>query len=103
MSELSNTNSGYNEWLNKLEKLSDTEIAYELHDRIMNHSNLDDESKEIFDLSFQYCMKLIKNEKPLETNLLKIYLEDVHHKNVSRIDTVVLFTLLNVCGINFKS
>jgi len=102
MSELSNNDNGYNEWLDKLEKLTDTEVAYELHDRIMNHGNLDKESKEIFDLSFNYCMKLIEQHKPLESNLLKIYLEDVHHKNVSRIDTLVLFALLGTCGINFN-
>jgi len=100
--ELSNTDNGFNAWADKLETMTDEEICYEIHDRIMNNSDIDKESLELFDLSFHYCMKLISQNKPLESNLLKIYLQDVHHKDVNQINIFILFALLGTCGITFK-
>lgn len=96
------SDNGYEEWLKKLESMSDIEICYEMHNRVMEKSDIDEESKELFDLAFNYCMKLIIQKKPLESNLLKIYLQDIHHKDINQINMVLLVTLLSLCGINFS-
>lgn len=57
--------------------MSDVEVSYEIYNRIMNHSDIDKESLKLFEIAYEYCLKLIKQHKPLEHNLLKIYLRDV--------------------------
>ncbi len=94
-------NPEFEQWANKLEHMSDYEVSQELYNRIMQHSNIDKESLELFSLAYNYCIKLIANGKNLEPNLLKIYLQDIKGKNIDQIKLTNLFLLLGICGINF--
>lgn len=99
----SSGNPEYEQWANKLEHLSDKEVSYEIYQRIMNHSDLDQESLKLFSLAYEYCMKLINQGKNLEPNLLRIYLQDIKGQDISQINLINLFTLLGLCGINFTN
>lgn len=92
---------GFEKWANKLETMSDGEISYEIYQRILTNGNLDNESRELFSIAYDYCIKLIHQGKNLEPNLLKIYLQDIKGKDISQINIINIFALLGICGINF--
>lgn len=92
----------YNKWLNSLSKLDDKEVSHEIYNRIVNHSDIDKESIELFKIAYDYAIKLINQGKNLEINLLKIYLQDVKGKDINQINMMNLIALLGICGINFK-
>lgn len=96
-------NPEYNIWAENLSHMSDKEISYEIYKRIMDHSDIDEESRKLFSLAYEYCMKLINQGKNLEPNLLKIYLQDIKGQDINQINIINLFTLLSICGINFES
>ena len=96
-------NPEFEQWANKLERMSDREISYEIYQRIMNSKEIDKESLKLFSLAYEYCMKLINSGKNLEPNLLKIYLQDINGQNISQINMINLFALLAICGINFST
>lgn len=98
----STSNIEFENWANRLEKMSDREVSYEIYQRILNHGDLDAESKELFSIAYEYCMKLLNLGKNLEPNLLKIYLQDIKGKDISQINIINVFALLGICGINFK-
>ena len=103
--DINNESSGnpeFEQWADKLEKMSDYEVSREIYNRIMNHSDIDKESLELFSLAYEYCLKLISQGKNLEPNLLKIYLQDIKGKNINQIKLTNLFILLGICGINFE-
>ena len=101
-SESTGDRTEYNAWLNKLEKMDDMSISRVLYNRIVYHSDIDTESIELFKIAYDYSIKLINQGKPLEVNLLKIYLQDVKGKDINQINMVNLITLLGICGIDFK-
>lgn len=92
----------YNKWLNSLSKLDDKGVSREIYNRIVNHSDIDKESIELFKIAYDYAIKLINQGKNLEINLLKIYLQDVKGKDINQINMMNLIALLGICGINFK-
>lgn len=103
--DINNESSGnpeFEQWADKLEKMSDYEVSREIYDRLINHSDIDNESRELFKLAYEYCIKLISQGKNLEPNLLKIYLQDIKGKNINQIKLTNLFILLGICGINFE-
>ena len=52
---------------------------------------------------FDYVFKLYKTNKPLEINLLKIYLEQVKdYKNIKMDVFITTMILLSFCGFNLK-
>lgn len=102
MNNESTGNPEFEQWANRLEKMSDREASYEIYQRIMNHSDIDKESLELLSIAYEYCIKLIDQGKPLEINLLKIYLRDIKGKDISEIKVLNLFAMLSLCGINFE-
>ena len=92
----------FNAWADKLEKMSDMEVSREVFNRIMFKSDIDDKSKELLSLSYEYCVKLINQNKPLEPNLLKIYLQDIKGYDINQVNLTGLILLLGCCGINFN-
>lgn len=101
-SESTGDNSEYNAWLNNLSKMDDMSVSRELYNRIVYHSNIDKESIELFKLAYEYAVKLINQGKPLEPNLLRIYLRDIKGKDVNQINMINLIALLGICGIEFQ-
>ena len=95
-------NPEFEQRANKLEHMSDKEVSYEIYQRIMNNSDIDKESLELFSDTYNYCMKLINQGKVIEPNLLKIYLQDIKGKDIKKINLINLFALLGICGINFN-
>ena len=95
-------NQEFEEWANRLEHMTDKEVSYEIYQRIMASKELGEESRKLFSMAYEYCMKLINQGKPLEPNLLKIYLKDIKGQDISQINLINLFTLLAICGINFS-
>lgn len=96
-------NPEYEKWADKLSNMSDREASYEIYQQILKNGNLDKESAELLTLSYNYCLKLIDQGKPLEPNLLKIYLKDIKGKDIAQINVINLFALLALCGINFSN
>lgn len=101
-SESTGDNSEYNAWLDRLSKMDDMSVSRELYDRVVNHSDIDKESIELFKIAYDYAIKLINQGKPLEVNLLKIYLQDIKGKDINQINMINLVALLGICGIEFK-
>lgn len=99
----SSGNPEFEQWANKLEHMSDSEVSYEIYQRIMNHSDIDKNSLRLFSEAYEYCIKLINQGKNLEPNLLKIYLQDIKGEDISEINIVNLFILLSMCGIEFST
>ena len=96
-------NLEFEQWANKLEHMSDQDVSYEIYQRILNHSDIDKESLRLFSEAYEYCIKLIKQGKNLEPNLLKIYLQDIKGENINEVNIVNLFILLSMCGIEFTT
>jgi len=49
-------------------------------------------------------MQVYKDGKPLEMNLLKIYLESVKgYKNIKMTEALNIMLLLSYCGFDFKN
>lgn len=103
-SETTNTDDhGFNDWADGLEKMSDLDISDEIHKRILEKGNLSNEDKQLFDSAYNYCKKLIKQNKQLEPNLLRIYLEEICGYKLSHINFTNLIVLLAMSGIMFDS
>lgn len=98
----STNNQEYLQWANKLEHMTDLEVSRAIFDRIMNHSDINKQQLELFSIAYEYCLKLIMQNKILEPNLLKIYLQDIKGKDISELNMVNVITLLGLCGINFN-
>lgn len=98
----SSGNPEYEKWINKLNNMSDMEVSYEIYQKLLNSKEIDDESRKLFSMAYEYCIKLINQEKNLEPNLLKIYLKDIKGQDISQINLVNLFTMLALCGIKFS-
>ena len=103
MNNESTGNPEFEQWANKLERMSDKEVSYEIYQRIMNHSDIDKDSLRLFSEAYEYCIKLINQGKNLEPNLLKIYLQDIKGENINEVNIVNLFILLSMCGIEFST
>lgn len=101
-SDESTGNLEFEQWANRLEHMSDKEISNEIYQRIIQSSEIDEESRKLFSMAYEYCMKLINQGKDLEPNLLKIYLQDIKGQDISQINLINLFTMLAMCGINFS-
>lgn len=93
----------YKQWLNSLDKLDDLAVSREIYNRVREKGNLDKDTKKLFETAYEYCVKLINQNKPLESNLLKIYLEDINGIQISQINLINLILLLSACGINFST
>lgn len=92
----------FNQWADELEHMSDLEVSRSIYDRIINYSDLSNDDKRLLADSYEYAMKLINNNKPLEANLLKIYLHDVKGYDIYKINIVNVVVLLALCGIIFE-
>ncbi len=101
-SDESTGNLEFEQWANRLEHMSDKEISNEIYQRIIQSNEIDEESRKLFSMAYEYCMKLINQGKDLEPNLLKIYLQDIKGQDISQINLINLFTMLAMCGINFS-
>lgn len=93
-------NQSFEEWSKSLESMDFDHYSVEIRNKILD-SNMDDQSKQIFSDCFDYMTKLYKSNKPLDVNLLKIYLEQVKgYKNVTMKTFINIMILLNYCGFD---
>ena len=93
----------FEEWQQRLYKMDFDTFVFEMKDKVLN-SNMDKESKQQFSDCFDYVYKLYKNNKPLEPNLLKIYLEQIKgYKNISVEGFIRILVLLDFCGFHIRS
>lgn len=102
--ELSGSNKDrqeFEKWADALSHMDDLSVSRELFNRIMNHSDLNDDDKALLSDAYQYCQKLLKYGKPLEPDLLRIYLQDLKGYEISQINMVNLIIMLGCCGIVF--
>ena len=92
----------FENWKKELQNLTFEEYAVLMKDKILQ-DNTDTLSKTYFQDCFDYVLKLYKSNKPLELNLLKIYLEEIkNYKNIKMEDFIRTIILLGFCGFNFK-
>ena len=95
----------FEEWIKLAQELSgDFEKYAEMMKQTILKGNLDNQSKEQFEICFDYVMSLYKEGKPLDFHLLKIYLEDVKgYKNVKMTEILNILLLLSYCGFSFEN
>ena len=92
----------FKEWAMAYMKSQDTCVQRNLiKERILQSDELTSEDKKIFTDVFEYCEKLVSQHKPLETNLLKIYLEDIKGYDIDKINVVRILILVTLCGFKF--
>lgn len=91
----------FNKWADELSKMSDAEVSREIFKRIMLSDDLSKAEKDIFKDAYEYCWKLIDQHKPLQLDLMKIYLEQLKGYELNKVNFVNLFMMLGMCGINF--
>lgn len=96
------TDKEFNRWADSLEKMSDIEVSHAIYDRILTNSDLSSEDKKLLKDSYEYASKLISQNKPLEANLLKIYLSEVKGYDIYKVNIVNVIVLLAFCGIIFE-
>ena len=95
-------NNEFEKWKNDLQNLTFEEYAIYMKNKILQ-DNIDELSKNYFQDCFDYVLKLYKSNKPLELNLLKIYLEQIkNYKNIKMDDFIRTIILLGFCGFNFQ-
>ena len=88
---------------NNLQKLNFEDYANEMKEKILSDKTINDLSQQYFKDCFEYVMKLYKSNKPLDINLLKIYLEQVkNYKNIKFDEFVRIIILLGFCGFSFN-
>lgn len=97
-----NSEHDFNAWCDYLQNsgLNDKEISLEIQKKILESPDLDKQSKVIFKDTCDYLYKLIDQNKPLEINLLKIYLENLCGHNIEKISIINTLILCGMCGIN---
>ena len=89
-------------WKESLKQMNFDEYTDEMKSRILN-SNMDNDSKKQFNDCYEYFKKLYKSGKPLEANLLKIYLEEIKgYKNIKMEEFIRIVILLGFCGFQIK-
>lgn len=110
MSKSNNTNEhdfpkSFEEWNKLAQQLSGNFERYaEMMKQTILKGNLDMQSKEQFEVCFDYVMSLYKENKPLDFHLLKIYLEDVKgYKNIKMTEVLNILLLLSYCGFSFEN
>ena len=86
------------EWQNYLDTLSFDDRCIEIKNKILLGLE-DNQSKQFFIDSFDYVYNLYKQNKPLEANLFRIYLEDIKgYKNIKLEEFIRIIVLLSYCG-----
>lgn len=92
----------FEEWKQNLQKLNFDEYVMQMKERILSDKTIDELSQRYFNDCFDYVYKLYKSNKPLELNLLKIYLEQVKdYKNIKMDEFIRTIILLSFCGFSF--
>jgi hypothetical protein len=88
-------------WKESLKNMSFEDYAITIKNKILE-DNLNTESKQYFCDCFDYVFNCYKKNKPLELNLIKIYLEDIKgYKNIKMEEFIRTLLLLNLCGFSF--
>lgn len=100
---MSDTHETYTEWLDRISAAPFEERAEAIRDKMIESDELDKESIQCFIDSFDYFMKLYKQGKDLDTNVYKIYMQDVKgYKSFSGLQFIRILTMLCFCGFNIK-
>lgn len=91
-------------WCNSLEKsnLTDKEISLAIRDKVLESSQLDKKSKEIFKDTYNYIAKILEQNKPFEINLLRIYLKDICGYDLDQYSIITTLLLCSMCGLSIK-
>ena len=108
----------YEQWSERISKLSDEEISIETQinelddlDELadldignMDFSDIDfdDFYQEALKAAYEYFKKNIKAGKNIDIDLLKIYLTDIKGYDVKQINIYQILLLLSFCGININ-
>jgi len=88
-------------WADSLSKMSDEEASRTILEHVIATSDLASDDKVLLRDAYDYCMKLIHQGKPLEIDLLKIYLGQIKDYKVNDVNLYNLIILLGCCGIYF--
>ena len=95
---------GFKEWQQSLESMNFEDRAIAIKEKIIKGLSEFPEAQEQFQVCFDYVMEVYKEGKPLEMNLLKIYLESVKcYKNIKMTEVFNIMLLLSYCGFDFKN
>lgn len=96
---MANSISTSEEWQEYLDTLSFDERCVEIKNMILSSPDLDEYSKSYFSDSFDYVYKKYKDNKPLESKLFKIHMEEVMgYKNIKIDEFIRVIILLTYCG-----
>lgn len=93
---------GFLKWKDELLNtgLTDAEISLKIREKILESGGLDSRhDKEFFVDVYDYVKKLIDQHKPLEINLLRIYLEEIKGYDLTESSIIGALMLCAACGL----
>lgn len=97
---------GFQNWKNELLNgdLTPDEISLKIRDKILESPQLSTpEQKQFYIDVYDYVKKLIDRGKPLEINLLRIYLEEVKGYDLTVHSIIATLILVSACGIQLNA
>ena len=93
---------GFEEWQKSLQSMNFEDRAVAIKEKIVEGLAEYPEAQEQFQICFDYVRQVYKEGKPLEMNLLKIYLEQITgYKNIKMTEVINIMLLLSFCGFSF--
>lgn len=99
----SSVDNGCEEWCAGFENLNFEQSAERMRDQILKSPELDKKSRQYFTDAFAYVMRLHKENKPLDTNLMRIHMVDIKgYKGISVQEFGRVLLLLAFCGFEFS-
>lgn len=97
-----NKECGYDEWLAGFEGLDFERTAERIRDKLLESPEFDSKSQKFFKDAFAYVMNLHKQNKPLNTNLMRIHMVDIKgYKGLTVEEFGRTLLLLSMCGFSF--
>lgn len=102
-----NLPEGYLDFMNLLESAYQSgdpmKAASIIRDTIIEKSELSKEDKQLFSDVYEYAEKCALQNKPFETNLLRIFLKDVKgYEKLENLRILPVIVLVNMCGFKME-
>ena len=74
-----------------------------IRDRILLSNEFSEADRQLFNTVYDYVEKVYSQGKPLEPNLLKIYLHDLKGYDIDNVSIVRILCLVSLCGFSFDN
>ena len=93
----------FQNWSKEIQQMDFDGYSKAIRDIIIEKGDIDQKSKQYFYDCYDYVFKLYKQNKPLETNLLYIYLTKIKgYKTLNIQEFTIVILLLSLCGFQIE-